>query len=254
VRRLVPRRVARDEHGDLVDHLGELRARVAVSAVAVAAGFAVAYAVHGRLVEALTRPLPPEHRHPVTFGVAEPFLVSLKVSLAAGFLLALPIVLWQIWSFLAPALSERVERTIASLVGAAAALAVGGIAFGYLVALPAALGFLTTYDDDVYSIQIRAADYYSFATMVLVAVAVVFQLPVFVVALVRLGVTSSAKLRRNRRIGYVAVAALAVALPGVDPVTTTIEMLPLLALFEGSIWAAALLERRWHPAAVPGPA
>ena len=110
MRRLLPRRVARDHAGDLVDHLGELRARLAVSAVAVGAGFAVAFAVHGRLIEALTRPLPPEHRHPVTFGVAEPFMVSLKVSLAAGLLLALPIVLWQVWSFLAPALSEPVER------------------------------------------------------------------------------------------------------------------------------------------------
>jgi len=254
VRRLLPRRVARDHAGDLVDHLGELRARLAVSAVAVGAGFAVAFAVHGRLIEALTRPLPPEHRHPVTFGVAEPFMVSLKVSLAAGVLLALPIVLWQVWSFLAPALSERVERTIAGLAGAAAALAVGGIAFGYLVALPAALKFLTTFDDDIYNVQIRAADYYSFATMVLVAVAVVFELPVFIIALVRIGVTSSAKLRRNRRIGYVAVAALAVALPGVDPVTTTIEMLPLLALFEGAIWTAVLLERRWAAPAVPEPA
>jgi sec-independent protein translocase protein TatC len=73
----------------------------------------------------------------------------------------------------------------------------------------------------------------------------VFELPVFLIGLVRLGVLSSAKLRRNRRIGYVAVAALAVALPGVDPVTTGIEMLPLMLLFEGSIWASVFFERRW---------
>lgn len=245
MRRLLPRRVGRDHTAGLVDHLGELRARLLVCAVAVTAGFAVAYAEHGRLIAALTRPLPPEHRHPVTFGVAEPFMVSLKVSLAAGFLLALPVVLWQLWSFLAPAFGEHVERALAGLVGVAAVLAGGGLVFGYAVALPAALKFLTTYDDHIYDVQIRAADYYSFATMVLVAVAIVFELPVFVVALVRLGVTSSARLRRNRRIGYVAVAALAVALPGVDPVTTALEMLPLLVLFESSIWASALLERRW---------
>ena len=72
-----------------------------------------------------------------------------------------------------------------------------------------------------------------------------FELPIFILALVRLGVTSSARLRRNRRIGYVAMAALAVALPGVDPVTTTFEMVPLMVLFEGSIWLCVVLEKRW---------
>jgi sec-independent protein translocase protein TatC len=129
-------------------------------------------------------------------------------------------------------------------------LFVAGLAFGYSVALPAALKFLTTYDDSLYTIQIRARDYVSFAVMVLVAVGVVFELPAFVVAFVRLGIVSSTTLRRNRRIGYVVVAALAVALPGVDPVTTTLELIPLLVLFEGSIWLSVLVERRTRPALV----
>ena len=131
-------------------------------------------------------------------------------------------------------------------VAAATALLVSGIAFGYVVVLPAATHFLTGYDSAIYDIQVRASSYYSFALLVLVAVGVVFELPVFIVALVRLGITSSACLRRNRRIGYVSVAALAVALPGVDPVTTLFEMIPLVALFEASIWLCALLEPRWH--------
>jgi sec-independent protein translocase protein TatC len=85
--------------------------------------------------------------------------------------------------------------------------------------------------------------------MVLVAVGIVFELPVFMVALVRLRVVSSATLRRKRRLGYVLVAALAVALPGIDPVTTTLEMVPMLVLFEGSIWLSVILERRWVRAA-----
>jgi sec-independent protein translocase protein TatC len=88
--------------------------------------------------------------------------------------------------------------------------------------------------------------------MVLVAVGLVFELPVFVLALVRLRVLSAAKLRRNRRIGYAIVAVVAVALPGVDPVTTLLEMGPLMVLFETSIWLAVFFERRWQAALVSG--
>jgi sec-independent protein translocase protein TatC len=242
--RRLPRRLGHDQHADLVEHLDELRTRIVVCLVAVAAGFGVAYAFHGRLVEFLNGALPVTHRQPVTFGVAEPFLTSLKVSIVAGFALALPIVLWQVWSYLAPAFERHVQRTIGVLVAAATGLFAAGVAFGDRVALPAAVHFLTSYDDQLYDIQVRAQDYYSFAITVLVAVGLVFELPIFVLALVRLGVTSSAKLRRNRRIGYVAVAALAVALPGVDPVTTLFEMVPLLVLFEASIWLSVALERR----------
>jgi sec-independent protein translocase protein TatC len=242
--RRLPRRLGHDQHADLVEHLDELRTRLVVCLVAVATGFGVAYAFHARVIEFLNRALPESHRHPVTFGVAEPFLTSMKVSLVAGLGLALPIVLWQLWSYLAPAFQQHVQRTVASLVGAATVLFVIGVAFGDKIALPAAVHFLTSYDDNLYNIQVRAQDYYSFAIMVLAAVGLVFELPIFVLALVRIGVTTSAKLRKNRRIGYVAVAGLAVALPGVDPVTTAMEMIPLMLLFESSIWLSVLLERR----------
>ncbi len=242
--RRLPPRLGHGQHADVVEHLDELRSRLVISLVAVAAGFGVAYAFHARVIEFLNGALPASHRHPVTFGVAEPFLTSMKVSLVAGLGLALPIVLWQVWSYLAPAFQQHIQRTVASLVGAATLLFVVGVAFGDRIALPAAVHFLTSYDDHLYNIQVRAQDYYSFAIMVLAAVGIVFELPIFVLALVRLGVTSSAKLRKNRRIGYVAVAALAVALPGVDPVTTGMEMVPLLVLFESSIWLSVALERR----------
>jgi sec-independent protein translocase protein TatC len=163
----------------------------------------------------------------------------------AGVALALPVILWQVWAFLSPAFGRGAQRSIAALVVLASGLLVAGVAFGYFVALPAAVGFLTNFDANLYDIQVRASTYYSFAILVLASVGVVFELPVFILGLVRLGVTSSARLRRNRRIGYVAMAALAVALPGVDPVTTAFEMVPLMVLFEGSIWLCVVLERRW---------
>ena len=153
--------------------------------------------------------------------------------------------LWQTWSFFAPALDSRSQRAIAGFAVFASALLACGIGFGYYVVLPKALSFLTHYNDDVFNIQVRASDYYSFVLLVLAGVAVVFELPVFVLALVRLRIVSSAQLRRTRRIGYFLVAVVGVALPGIDPVTTALETIPLLVLYEGSIWLSTLLERRW---------
>ncbi|MEN3343209.1 MAG: sec-independent protein translocase protein TatC [Actinomycetota bacterium] len=242
----LPQRLGHEETAGLVDHLGELRTRLVIILVALVAGFAVAYGFHHQLIDLLNRPLPSGRRKPVTFGVAEPFMTSLKVSLYAGFALSLPIVLWQVWAYLAPAFRKGTERTLLAFVAFASVLFAAGVGFGYKVALPAAVHFLTNYDSGIYDIQVRASSYYSFALLSLVAVGIVFELPVFVLGLVRLGITSAAKLRRNRRIGYAAMAGLAVALPGVDPVTTAFEMVPLMLLFESSIWLSVAFERRWQ--------
>ncbi|HXY85136.1 MAG TPA: twin-arginine translocase subunit TatC [Gaiellaceae bacterium] len=240
----LPRRLGHQEEATLVEHLDELRSRIFVSLIALAVGFAIGYAIHPRIIHWLNRPLPAHVGKPITFGVAEPFLTSFKISLYAGLLLALPVILWQFWAFFAPAVGEAYERKVALFVVVATALMVVGVIFGYFIALPAAVHYLTNYDRSLYNIQIRASSYYSFATMVLLAMAVVFELPIFVLALVKMGILSTSTLRRNRRIGYFVVVCVAVALPGIDPVTTTIEAIPLLILFEASIWLSVLMERR----------
>ncbi len=240
----LPRRLRHGESATLVEHLDELRSRMFVACFALLAGMAIAFPFHERILEWLMEPLPDETKL-VTFGVTEPFFTSFKISLAAGFLLALPVILWQIWSFLAPAFEQHAQRVVAIFVGIATGLMAGGLAFGYFVVMPRALDFLVNYDSNVYDIQLRASYYISFVTLSLVAFALIFQLPIFILALVRLGVVSAAKLRSNRRLGIVAMTAVAVALPGVDPVTTLIELAPLLALYEGSIWLAVMFERRW---------
>ena len=243
----LPRRLQHGEEATLVEHLDELRSRLFVMIGAVVAALAVTYAFHHRLIVWLNQPLPEAKRHPITFGVAEPFLTSLMVSFYAALLIALPVILWQIWSFLAPAFDERTQRGVRWLVALATILTVGGIMFGYYIVLPAALKFLTSYDNNLYNIQIRAKDYYSFVLLVLAAVGVVFELPIFVLALVRIGILTTAKLRKNWRIGIVAMTALAVALPGIDPVTTLLEMIPLLTLYLVSLALSGFFERRWHP-------
>jgi len=246
---VLPRRLQHGEEATLVEHLGELRARLVISLVSIGVGFVVAFVFHGRILDWLNAPLPDHFGKPVTLSPAEPFLTSVKISLLAGLLLALPIVLWQVWAFLAPAMEERSQRIISFFVVFAAVMLVAGIVFGYYVALPSAIHFLTNFDSSHYTIELRARDYYGFATLVLFAMAVVFELPLFILALVRLRIVTTQKLRQNWQVGVVAVAALAVALPGVDPVTTLLELGPLLVLYFGSVWLAVLFERRWRHAA-----
>lgn len=242
----LPRRLRHGEEATLVEHLEEFRSRMVFALVALAVGFAIAYAFHGRLIDWLKAPLPDGRERLVTLGVTEPFLTAVKVSLYAGFALALPVILWQLWGFLAPAFQEAHQRVVALFVTVASLLYAGGLVFSYFIVLPNALRFLTNYDDNLYNVQIRAKEYLSFATVVLLTVALVFELPIFILGLVRFGVLTAEKLRRNRRLGYVIVVAIAVALPSVDPVSLAFEAVPLLILFEASIWLSALFERRWR--------
>jgi sec-independent protein translocase protein TatC len=240
----LPRRLGPGEEATLVEHLEELRQRIFVCLGALLLGGIVTYVFHHHVLDWLNKPLPAHVGKPITLGVAEPFLTVMKISLFGAVILAAPVLLWQLWAFLAPAADAGQERRIRIFVVIAAGLLAGGIAFGYFVTLPAAVHYLTNFDKQEFNIQLRAKDYYSFTTMVLLAMGVVFELPVFVLALVRLGILSTAQLRGNRRIGYFIVVVVAVALPGIDPFTTVLEALPLLVLFEGSIWLAVIAERR----------
>ena len=240
----LPRRLRHGEEATLVEHLDELRSRIFVSLGALVVGFAVAFVFHRHILHWLNAPLPAGRGNPVTFGVAEPFLTAMKVSLMAGFALALPVVLWQLWSFLAPAVEQHAERMVLTFVLFATVLLAAGVAFGSWIVLPKAVQFLTNFDQHQFDIKIRAKDYYSFVLTVLFAVGLVFELPIFMLALVRLEVLSTKTLRSNRRLGYFIVAVIAVLLPGIDPVTTTLEAVPLVALYEASIWLAVLMDKR----------
>ena len=248
-RRVFPRRLGHGEEATLVEHLGELRARLLIALLALAAGFALAFAFHGTLIEWLTRPLP-DDKQLVTFGVTEPFFTAVKVSLYGALALAFPVLVYQLWSFLAPALEEKTQRVVSAFVALATALFATGVAFGYAVVLPRAVSFLTTYDEALYDVQIRASYYYSFVSLALVGLGFVFELPIFILALVRLQVLSAERLRRNRRLGIFLVVLLAVLLPTVDPVSLVFEAIPMVLLFELSIWLAAVMERRWARAGV----
>jgi sec-independent protein translocase protein TatC len=245
--RRLPRRLSYGEEATLVEHLEELRNRLIVCLIALGAAFPIAYIFHDRLIEALID-LAPDDKPIITIGVAEPFTMALKVSFYASLALAFPVLVWQAWSFFSPAVQERNQRVVARFVALATLLFAGGMAFAYFVLLPRALDFLTNYDDNLYDVQIRASYFLSFVSLMIFATGLIFQLPIFVIGLVRLGVLTSAQLRKNRRIGYIVLLGAAILLPTVDPVSLALEVMPLFALFELSIWLSVVLERRWQAA------
>jgi sec-independent protein translocase protein TatC len=243
--RLLPRRLRHGEEATLVEHLDELRSRIILSLVALVPTFAVAFFFHEQIIDWLTGPLPDDKRL-VTLGVTEPFTTSVKVSLIAAFAFSLPIVLWQVWAFLAPAVEPHFQRVVLVFVTLATALFACGVLFMYYVVLPRALDFLTSYDDELYDIQIRASYYYTFVAFLLLGGGLAFLLPIFVLALVRLRVLSTDTLRRNRKVAFVILLVFAALLPTVDPVSLAFELIPLVFLFELSIWLGVLMERRWE--------
>ena len=242
----LPRRLSPGDRATLVEHLDELRARLIVSLAAIALAFGLAYGFRKPIMEALKRPIEDTQIPDVTtLGVAEPFMTSFMVALYAALCIALPMIVYQVWAFLAPAFDEKDQKVVSRCVLAGTFLFVGGVLFSYFIVLPAATPFLLGFDSDQYLIQLRARDYFSFVGMTSVFTGLVFELPVVLLALVRIGVLTADRLRRSRRIGIVICVAVAAALPGVDPVTTAFQALPLVVLFEATIRLAAVFERRW---------
>src|SRR3954462_2941659 len=183
-------------------------------------------------------------RRPVTLGVGEPFMETLKVSAYAGLLLSLPLILYQIYAFVLPAFSPR-ERQIAvpAMLGVPS-LFIGGVIFGYFMVLPPAIRFLQNFNSDSFDVLIQAQPYYKFVIMLLAAMGLLFQIPVGILALTRVGIVTTRQLRKNRRYAILTIAVIAMLLPGQDPVIMTMMMVPMYVLFEGSILISWLMDRR----------
>lgn len=177
---------------------------------------------------------------PVTLGIGEPFATTLMVAFMFALLLAMPLILYQGYAFVVPAFTPEEKRVAIPLLSMVPALFIAGVAFGYFLVLPAAVRFLQNFNADEFNVLVQARDYYKFVALTLLATGMVFQIPVGILALTRLGVVSVGTLRRNRRYAIVAIAVVAMLLPGTDPVSMLILMGPLIILFELSILLAAV--------------
>ncbi len=232
------RPVSHDDRLTLVEHLDELRMRIVVCLTVVAVAFALCFWQNHLLIEIASGPLPSDHKKLLTFGVTEAFTTTLTVTAYGALILSLPILLYQAYAYLLPAFSRRERRVILPIMLLAPVLFLAGIAFAYFVVMPAAVKFLLNFNDSQFNVQVRARDYYSFFSTTLLAGGIVFQLPLAILAATRLEIVSVEQLSKNRRYAYLIIAIVAAALPGVDPISMLIEMVPLLVLFELSILIA----------------
>jgi sec-independent protein translocase protein TatC len=232
------RAVSHEDRLTLVEHLDELRTRIVVCIVVFGVALALCFWQNHLLLEIAGGPLPGDHKKLITFGVTEPFTTTLTVATYGALILSMPIWIYQIYAYVLPAFSGSEKRVILPLMIAAPFLFLAGVAFAYFVVMPAAVKFLLGFNDAQFNIQVRAREYYSFFSTTMLAGGIVFEMPLAILAVTRLGIVRVEQLRSNRRYAYLIIAVVAAALPGVDPVSMLIEMVPLLLLYELSILLA----------------
>jgi sec-independent protein translocase protein TatC len=253
------RPVGYEDRLTLVDHLAELRTRIILSAVVLALASGLCWWQNHFILEIVNEPLGDLDQEllgagakPISLGVTEQFTTTLMVSAYAGLLLALPFLLYQLYAFVLPAFSPTERKIAVPLLLMVPVLFICGVLFCYFVVLEPATEFLLGFNDDEYTTAVRARDYYSFVALTTIAMGLLFQVPVVVLALTRLGITTPEQLRKNRRFAILGCAVVAALLPTIDPLTMILEMIPLLILYELSIVLAAFIGR--PPADAPADA
>lgn len=232
------RPVSHEDQLTLVEHLDELRTRIVICIVVLGVSLALCFWQNHLLLEFASGPLPSDHDKLLTFGVTEAFTTTLTVATYGALILSMPILLYQLYAYVLPAFSDHERRTILPILIFVPILFIAGVAFAYFVVMPPAVEFLLGFNDTQFNVQVRARDYYSFFSTTLLAGGIVFQLPLAILAVTRLGIVSVEQLTHNRRYAYLIIAVVAAALPGIDPISMLIEMVPLLVLFELSILIA----------------
>ena len=181
---------------------------------------------------------------PITTGVGEPFTATLKVVLYFALILALPVLLYQVFAFIVPALTERERKVITPILVAAPALFFAGVVFSYVIVLPAAIKFLQGYNSSHFQSFVQAGPLYSFEALTMAAIGLAFEMPLFLLGLRAAGVINGRTLTTHWRTAAVVIAVVAAAMPGADPVTTGLETAPLVILFLVSIVLLRYLDRR----------
>jgi len=245
-RKLKP--IAHDDQLPLVDHLDELRSRLIVSLLVFGVALALCFWQNNLILQLLNVPLEsvetlPEGFKPLTLSPAEGFMTTVTVAGYFGIMLALPVLLYQAYAFILPAFTPNERKVALPLLLMVPFLFVGGSVFCYFVVLQPALQFLLGFNAGEFNTQLRASDYYGFVAMTMIAMGLLFQVPIGVLAVTRLGLVTPQQLRKNRGYAILVLAVIAALLPTIDPVTMLIEMVPLILLYELSIWLAVWFGR-----------
>jgi sec-independent protein translocase protein TatC len=243
VRRIRP--ISHDDRISVVDHLDELRSRLIFCVIAFCVAWAFTAWQNHLVLEIVNAPLPKgangHQIQPITLGPTEAFTTTLMNAAYFALIISAPVILYQIYAFVLPAFSPSERRVATPLLLLVPVLFIGGVVFCYFVVLTPALDFLLNFNADEFNTQVRAKDYYSFVSLIMLAMGIGFQIPVGVLAACKLGITNVEQLRKSRRYAIVAIVVLASLLPTLDPLTLLLESVPFYALYELSILMAA----RW---------
>jgi sec-independent protein translocase protein TatC len=236
-----------EEKQTFIEHLEELRKRLIIALIAVGIGFVISYIFSKEIFQLLMIPLikvlPPEASMIFT-SLPEAFFTYLKVALLAGIFVASPVVLYQIWLFVAPALYSHEKRYAIPFVIFSTLLFVGGASFGYFIVFPFGFKFFISFATDFIQPAPKLKEYLSFCSMLLLTFGLVFELPLFIFFLSKLGVVNAQMLSRNRRYVILGMFAIAAILTPPDVVTQLMMAGPLLILYEVSIWIAKIFGRK----------
>ena len=229
------------------EHLEELRERIVKSFIAVAVGFAICYGFKEKLFEIITRPLMSvmEKGDQLIFtGLPEAFFTYLKVAFLAGLILAGPVIIYQFWMFVAPGLYKNERRVMVPIVVLSTFFFIGGALFGYFIVFPWGFQFFLSFASDSIKALPSMKEYLSFATKLLLAFGLVFELPIVITFLARLGLVTVPFLRENRKYAILLFFIGAAMITPPDVVTQIMMAFPLMLLYEISIWGRSFSGRR----------
>jgi len=218
----------------LVDHLSELRTRIVWSILGIAAGAVVGFAAGEPIIAFLRSPLHSDQ--PLVFtSVGDPFAIRIRIAIVVGIILAMPVILWNVWRFIAPGLTASERRAILPWIPASLVFFLVGVSIAYAV-LPYAAAFLLQFQTEDLQPLLTAREYFDFVSTLFLAFGLLMEFPILLVGLSRVGIVTSERLRRARRMIVLAIAVFsAAATPGGDLVSPTILGLSLYILFEGTI-------------------
>jgi sec-independent protein translocase protein TatC len=236
-----------EEKIPFTDHLEELRERIIKSFIAVAIGFVVCYGFKEKLFELITRPLisvMAEGDQLIFTGLPEAFFTYLKVAFLAGLILAGPVVIYQFWMFVAPGLYKKERRVMIPIVVLSTLFFIGGALFGYFIVFPWGFQFFLSFASDTIKALPSMKEYLSFASKLLLAFGLVFELPIVITFLARLGLVTVPFLRKNRKYAVLIFFVGAAMITPPDVVTQIMMAFPLMLLYEISIWGAIVFGQK----------
>lgn len=235
--------MANKEVNTIWAHLNELRRRLIVCLIAIAAGIIIAFVFAEQLFQVLVWPA--KGIHLIFIDVTEMLGTYMQVCLIAGIIVSMPVLVYELIAFVAPALTPREKQYVWIILPFIFLMFIAGVAFSYFVLLPPAMQFLISFGADIATPQIRIGNYISLIGRLLLATGMIFEMPVITTFLARLGIISSKWMGQQRKWAIILAFILgAIITPTLDPVNQTLVALPLIALYEMSIWLAKFVEKK----------